>query len=240
MTCMPQLARPAALLLVVSLAACQTPSGLARDVPAATQAKLPEGVQVLDADLSQALARPASALPPLSGPRGVPITTCNELLTQLRSGFDLGEQRERREFAAWSNCLAGGVIAGARPSGRNTFDLQHAGQQILMRLDLATVPSSLAQRRPAEHYRLTDFQFSSSRIEPLSLELVSEAFRYNFVVLASADFRGTGSAALLVRFTQRASAGSYDSNTLLILESATKDEAIVATDAIEHLQLAGR
>lgn len=201
---------------------------------AAPPALEPQGVTVFPAGRAPALAplpvQPANGAAPA-------ITTCEQLLAFLRSGADPGERLESPAFNAYVDCLASAVIDAARPApGPSRFDPGQAGRQIFDNLDLAHVASSLAPRRPAEHYRLRDFSFRSTRIEPLSVELLSEGFRYRVDVLAAGDFRRRGDAGLLVRLSEKALAGSYDRSTLWVLEWAPGGDRIDAFDALDLLR----
>lgn len=229
---MSPLARAIALTMAVSgaLTACQTAS--------TRNAVSTCGSALCVVVLHDSLNSPTTELPELPGPQDEPvIRSCADLLAALRAGTDLGERMELPEFNAYSNCLAKAVIAQGRGTNTSRFDLTQAGQQILTSLDLANVPSSLAPRRPAEHYRLLDFSFRSQRIDPLAVELVADGFTYRFEVLAAGDFRGIGAGELLVRLVDHATnGGTYDGSSLLVLDWTPKGDAIVATDALDLLR----
>jgi len=226
-----------ALLAALSLWACAGAADAARDRgPGAALATAPSAVRVLDAGLLRYLAQPAHALPPLDGVPGAnPVTTCEQLVGAFRAGMEPGELRERPAFAAWSDCLAGALIARGQGIASGALDLENAGQRIFQDLDLASVPSSLAPRRPADHYHLSDFSFVTQRIEPLAVRLESDSFDYAFEILATGDFRRDGHAAWLVRLTDHAKAGSYAMKTLLLVAPRQPGSALIATDAIELL-----
>jgi hypothetical protein len=143
---------------------------------------------------------------------------------------------ENREFGAYAMCLASAVAKNGGAPSATRFNLDKPGPQILAHLDLASVRSSLAQRRPAVHYFLSDFRFSLIRVAPLSVELATDSFRYCFDVLAAGDFRHSGSTELLVRFSDRAIEGTYDSTAILILTWPPDQDTIEAADAVDFLR----
>ena len=171
-----------------------------------------------------------------SGSRLV-LRSCRDLLDALRAGKALGEIPERKEFGDYEWCIRDALAShGQGYEGGGRFDLEHGGDQIYRDLDLATVRSSLAPRRPAEHYRLRDFKFDTVRAGSLSLALADGAFSYGVDVLTIGDFRHCGQAELLVRFTDRSvRGGSYDHTTLLVLDIAPDSGTITATDALDVL-----
>ncbi len=65
------------------------------------------------------------------------------------------------------------MAASPRESSLGAGD---AGERIYRDLDLASLASSLAPRRPAQHYRLQDFKFDYVQIEPLSVVLRGNGF----------------------------------------------------------------
>jgi hypothetical protein len=193
------------------------------------------------------LAAPSSAnlavaLPTLQDRRsGVTLHSCAELLDALHADQDLGEIPELPPFAAYAECIRHAVVSGSVGYPDVPFDLARAGDQIYRDLDLAGVPSSLAQRRPSPHYRLQDFSFETVVARPMSLALQGGGFAYRFDVLAVGDFRHTGQAELLVRFTERSTAsGTYDRTTLLVLDLAPPSATITATSALDVLRPAVR
>jgi hypothetical protein len=188
--------------------------------------------------LQESLRLPPTTLPSLPGNQGEPvIRSCTDLLAALRAGVNLGERMEFPQFNAYSNCLAEAVIAQGQGTSISRFDLSQTGRLILTRLDLANVPSSLAPRRPAKHYRLVDFKFSSQRVAPLELELGDDGFTYRFEVLAVGDFRHIGAEELLMRLIDRATdGGTYNRSSLFVLDWAPNNEAIIATDVLGLLR----
>ena len=172
---------------------------------------------------------------------GLRLQSCGDLLAALRAGQDLGEIPERQEFADYEGCIRDALARHGRGYRSGRFDLARGGDQIYRDLDLATVHSSLAPRRPAEHYRLSDFHFDTVRAGGLWLELADSAFAYRVDILTIGDFRHRGQAELLVRFTDRATrGGTYDRTTLLVLDIAPDSGTITATDALEVLAAALR
>ena len=172
---------------------------------------------------------------------GLQLQSCGDLLEALRTGKDLGEIPERRAFTAYERCVRDALTSHGQGDRNGRLALARVGDQIYRDLDLATVRSSLAPRRPAEHYRLRDFKFDTVRVDALSVELTDGAFSYAVDVLAIGDFRHRGQAELLVRFTDRATrGGSYDRTTLLVLDIAPDSGTITATDALDVLAAALR
>lgn len=196
-------------------------------------ANAPAGALTLDAAL-----KAPTALPPIvDRAAGISLQSCTDLIAALRVGKDLGEAAERPQFNAWADCLAVALIADARPAPGATFDVNHAGARLYRDLDLAGVASSLAQRKPAEHYRLQDFKFDVVTLLPLHAQLQGNGFIYTLDVLALGDFRHAGKSELLVRFTDRATnQGSYDRRSILVIDAATQPPALVATDAMDVLK----
>ncbi len=132
--------------------------------------------------------------------------------------------------------MAAALVADGRAVRDASFDAGHAGERIYRDLDLASVQSSLAPRRPSLHYRLQDFEFESVQIEPLSVVQRGKDFTYTFRVLARGDFRHVGKLELLVRFIDRATnQGTYDKQCLLVLDTTPSSTAVRATDAIDVL-----
>ncbi len=197
----------------------------------------PHGVALLNPSFKHYLSNICERLPPLPGPPGsTQIGNCAELIAAIASGVDINERKERKEFGAYSMCIASAVVGTGAGASASRFDLHQAGKQIAAYLDLASVRSSLAPQRPATHYFLSNFQFKSIHVDPYSVKLATDHFRYNFDVLAAGDFRHSGSRELLVRFTDRAIGGSYDSATILILSWPLEQDVIEATDAIDYLR----
>lgn len=188
--------------------------------------------------LDHAFRAPASTLPPLvNRSLGIELHSCSDLIAALRAARDLDEVAESPRFNAYVDCMAVALITGGRGARDANFDLRHAGERIYRDLDLASVASSLAPRRPAEHYRLQDFKFDSVQIKPLSLSLRGYGFLYTFQVLALGDFRGLGKPELLVRFSDRATnQGTYDKQSVLLINLTSSSAALQATDAIEVLK----
>jgi hypothetical protein len=188
--------------------------------------------------LDRRLKAPASTLPPLvNRSQGIELHSCADLIAALRAAKDLGEVSESPQFNAYVDCLAVALIAEGRGTRDGSLDARHAGERIYRDLDLASVASSLAPRRPAEHYRLQDFKFDSVQTQPLSVTLRGNGFFYRFQVLALGDFRGLGKAELLVRFTDRATnQGTYDTQSVLVLDATSDAKGLQATDAIDVLK----
>lgn len=196
-------------------------------------ASAPAGALTLDA----ALHAPTALPPIVDRAAGIDLHTCADLIALLRAGKDLGEAAERPPFNAWADCLAVALVADARPAPGSTFDLSHAGGRLYRDLDLAGVASSLAQRKPAEHYRLQDFKFDVVTLLPLQAQLQGNGFIHTLDVLAQGDFRHLGKSELLVRFTDRAiNQGSYDRRSILVIDAAAQQPTLVATDAIDVLK----
>lgn len=205
--------------------------------PAASTASSPTtpGASWVAPELQHQFAGAVPALPVLPG--APPIGDCAQLIAVLRSNADLGERAEMPQFNAYALCIAAALAADARqPTGASRFDRNSAAAQIVAHLDLASVRSSLAPRRPAAHYTLSDFRFESTKLEPLSVELVGQGFRYRFDVLAMGDFSGAGGQQSLVKFTDRALGGTYDRSTILVLSWPTGQVSITATDGLDLLR----
>ena len=194
----------------------------------------PDAVVTLDHGLSA----PASALPLLvNRSEGIELHSCADLIAALRAAKDLGEVAESPRFNAYVDCMAMALVADGRGARDASFDVRHAGKRIYRDLDLASVASSLAPRRPSQHYRLRDFKFDSVQIGPLSAVLRGNGFSYTFQVLALGDFRHLGKTELLVRFTDRAiNHGTYDKQSLLVVDVTSSSAALQATDAIDVLK----
>ncbi len=197
-------------------------------------ASVPPGALTLDATLKA----PAAGLPPIvDRAAGIELRTCADLVAALRAGKDLGEAAERPQFNAYADCVAVALIDGGRAAPDATFDAQAAAERLFHDLDLASVASSLAPRRPAEHYTLQDFKFDLVRITPLQAQLQGDGFAYTLDVLALGDFRHLGRTELLVRFTDRAAnQGSYDRRSVLVIDAAPRAPTLVATDAMDVLK----
>ena len=109
--------------------------------------------------LDHSLSAPASKLPPLvSCTLGIALHSCADLI---------GEITELPQLNAYIDCIAVRLVAEGRGAREVNIDLQHAGARIYQDLDLVSVASSLATRRPAQHYRLQDFMFNDVQIAPL-------------------------------------------------------------------------
>jgi hypothetical protein len=188
--------------------------------------------------LDPTLRAPAAGLPTIvNRAAGVELHSCADLVAALRAGKDLGEAAEQPPFNAYADCLAVALVADGRAAPDAAFDARSAGERLYRDLDLASVASSLAPRRPAEHYTLQDFKFDAVRIGPLQAQLQGNGFSYTLDVLALGDFRHVGRSELLVRFTDRATrAGTYDRRTVLVIDAAPRAPALVATDAIDVLK----
>ena len=196
-------------------------------------ASAPAGALTLDATLRAPTAPP----PIVDRAAGIELHSCADLLAALRAGKDLGEAAERPQFNAWADCLAVALIADARPAPDAAFDVHAAADRLYRDLDLASVASSLAPRKPAEHYRLRDFKFEVVDITPLRARLQGDGFAYTLDVLAVGDFRHLGRSELLVRFTDRATnQGSYDRRAVLVIDAGPQAPALVATDAMDVLK----
>ncbi|SFK42230.1 hypothetical protein SAMN04488082_12363 [Desulfomicrobium apsheronum] len=184
-----------------------------------------------------------NCLPSLKiAPNEKPIHNCNSLVRAINSGVDLGETKERKEFNSYWKCLVRAVAERGIAAERSRFDLSKAGTQIFQRLDLASVRSSLAPRRPSTHYYLRDFIFASKQMNATSLTLDTappgeDGFYYNFEILATGDFLRDGMLDLLVTFTDDATLGTYHSVQVLILSWPYDKESITAVEAIQFLQL---
>ena len=195
------------------------------------------GVMVLHDDLRAWLSEAPKSLPMLGGGAGGGhIASCADFDRFVGSGAELGERRQRPEFGAYAPCVAAALLRGAAAAASMPFELEKAGADIFERLDLATVRSSLAPRRPTEHYAFRDFDWRVSRLEPLALRLETGEFRYALDVLAAADFTREGRGQLLVRFSDKAKAGSYDATTILVLRRAPGSDIIEAVDGLDLLR----
>jgi hypothetical protein len=225
----------ARLVAPALLLACAQLLGCAAAVDAhADAAGAPAHVRVLGTGLKP----PAPALPAIvDRSAGIELHSCADLLGVLRTGKDLGEAAELPQFNAYADCVAVALVAEGRGTGDGAFDLQHAGDRIYRDLDLATVASSLAPRRPAEHYRLRDLKFDAVTLTPLQAVLQGDGFSYLFEVLAIGDFRHLGRPELLVRFTDRATnQGTYDKRSVLVIDVAPQAPALLASDAMDVLR----
>lgn len=218
----------ARLLAAVLLLACLQLPGCT------TVAAAPAAVRVLAAGLKP----PVRALPAIvDRAAGIELHSCADLRAVLRAGKDLGEAAETPQFNAYADCTAAALVAEGRGTDDGAFDLRQAGDRIYRDLDLGTVASSLAQRRPAEHYRLRDLPLVAVDIKPLSVTFRTEGFAYEFRVLAIGDFSHAGHAQLLVRFVDKAiGPGTYDRNTLLVLDVAPQPPTLVAADGMAVLR----
>jgi len=182
--------------------------------------------------------QPPSALPALVN-RGLGIEwhTCSDLLQALRDDKVPEEVVEQQPFNAYEDCLPPALLAQGRAPGSAGPGAKDAGERLYRDLDLSTVPSALAPRRPAEHYRLSDFSFASVKVEPLSVSVRDDAFSHELRVLAVGDFRRSGRSELLVRFTERAlNGGSYDRTSVLVVDGAPDGTTWTATDALAVLR----
>jgi hypothetical protein len=165
------------------------------------------------------------------------LHSCGDLIAAIRAAKNLGDVADSPQFNAYVDCMAVALVADGRGPRAASFDPRDAGERIYRDLDLATVASSLAPRRPAQHYRLQDLKFDSVQIAPLSVTLRGGGFLYNFQVLALGDFRGLGKTELLVRFSDRAeNGGTYDKQAVLILDATPSSRALQAIDAIDVLK----
>ncbi len=107
--------------------------------------------------LDRSLSAPASTLPPLvNRAQGIELHSCDDLIAAIGAGKDLREITELPQFNACVDCMAVTLVAEDRGARDARFDVRHAGERISRDLDLASVASSLAPRRPAPHYRVTD------------------------------------------------------------------------------------
>jgi hypothetical protein len=168
---------------------------------------------------------------------GIALRSCADLIDALRSSKDLGEVPELPRFNEYVDCLTVTLLAEGRGARDSSFDLHRAGETIYRDLDLASVRSSLAPRRPAEHYRLRDFKQASVEIGRLSVSLHLDGFSYEFKVLALGDFQHLGQTELLIRFTDRATqGGSYNRSSLLVVDVSPQSPAVVAVDAMDVLR----
>jgi len=191
--------------------------------------------------LDRGITAPSADLPPLvDRSRGIELHSCEDLVAALRAEKDLGEIAESPQFNAYVDCMAVALIADGRGVRRSSVDTSNAGERIYRDLDLANVASSLAPRRQSEHYRLRDFEFESVQIDPLSVVLRGNGFYYAFQVLALGDFRHLGKSELLVRFTDRATnQGTYDKQSLLVLDATPASAVLNSTDAIDVIKAGG-
>ena len=196
------------------------------------QTKIPDGVTILNPDFKRFLTDSKHTVLPSLGS----ISNCSELITAITSGVELGEQMERPEFINYSMCLASVLVSGGRAFSTSRFELNNAGRQIMGHLDLNLLHSSLAQRRPSTHYFLSNFQFKTTQVDPLSVKLVTDYFRYDFDILATGNFRQSNNGELLVRFADKAITGSYNSVTILILSWIPNEDTIQITEAIDFLR----
>lgn len=181
----------------------------------------------------EAVRAPESPLPPLrDSASGARIEGCDAFVQALRSGQVSDAMIESAPFQAYVGCLVPTLLALAAPPGSGDLDASDPGERIYLELDLATVPSSLAPRRPAERYRLSDFGFASLKISPLAIDASDAGFAYRFEVLARGDFIGCGGSQWLVRFSDRAlNGGSYARTSLLVIAPAAAGLGLVASDA---------
>lgn len=216
---------PARLASVSALLAALSVGGCAQQLIASDTPRL----------LAPELVAPPERLPAIVLPgRGVTWRTCADLIQALRTSSVPEEVTELPEFNAWTPCLSAALVAHGRAAGG--LDARDAGERLYRALDLASVASSLAQDRPAEHYRLADFKFAQVEIAPSSVTVHDKGFVYDLRVLAVGDFRHVGHGEWLVRFVDRSvTGGSYDSTAILIVDPAA-DGGLVATDALDALR----
>lgn len=181
----------------------------------------------------EAVRAPEGPLPPLrDSASGARIEGCDAFVQALRSGQVSDAMIETAPYQAYVGCLVPTLLARAAPPLAGDFDASDPGERIYRELDLATVPSSLAPRRPAERYRLSDFGFASLKISPLAIDASDAGFAYRFEVLARGDFFGSGGSQWLVRFSDRAlNGGSYARTSLLVIAPAAEGRGLVASDA---------
>ena len=169
---------------------------------------------------------------------GVDWKNCDDFLGALRGGKVPEAATEMPPFNAYVDCLPPALMARGRARVEGGLDPIDAGERIYRDLDLVTVPSSLAPRRPAEHYRLQDFSFRSVRVGPLTLDLRDDAFGYKFQVLAIGDFRRSGRNELLVQFDDVAlNGGSYRRRAVLVIDAPPGiGTALEAANALDLLR----
>ena len=169
------------------------------------------------------------------------IQDCDSLLATINSGVDLNETREQKEFNSYWKCLVRAILDHGVAPSKSRFNLSQAGKQIFQHLDLASVRSSLAPRRPNKHYYLRDFTFALKHISATSLSLSTtlkkeDGFYYNFKILATGDFLHDGMLDLLVAFNDDAILRTYNSFQILILSWSYNSKSIIAVDAVSFLQ----
>ncbi|MGN6528030.1 MAG: hypothetical protein ACTHL8_16710 [Burkholderiaceae bacterium] len=185
--------------------------------------------------LAPALVAAPQGLPAVTlASRGVAWHGCADLLAALRADRVPEEAVELPEFNAYAGCQAAALVARGRRA--DDLDASDAGARLYHRLDLATVPSSLAQARPADHYHLDDFKSAQVALGPSSVTLRDHGFFYEMRVLAVGDFRHAGHGEFLVRFVERSeTGGSYDRTAVLVVDPAPGG-GLVATDALDVLR----
>ena len=220
-----------ALVLLALSAALATTSTL----PGAGPTRSQGGLLIFD---QSANFQPSDdALPDLQPPPPhVPIRGCAALIHFFRQGLDLGEAIEQPGFRLYHVCLAQELIAHASAYDLNSFDPNRLGEQWLRHLDLAGIPNALAQRRPATHYRLTEFGFLRPKVRQKSLILKEKGFIYRLEALALGGFLNNGRAQVLIRFSEKASAGTYDSVALYVLDWSAAQDSITARSVVDLLR----
>lgn len=214
-----RLAVAAVLAAVLSTGGCAT--------PAAT----PAGPRVLAPEL---VAAPDHLPAIVVAKSGVSWHTCADLVQALRADRVPEEVTELPEFNSWARCQAAALVA--QGTAADGFDAHDAGERLYRGLDLATVESSLAQDKPAEHYVLADFKTAKVEIAPTAVTLHDKGFLYEFRVLAVGDFRHAGHGEWLVRFIERSvDGGSYDRTAILVVDPSSPT-TLAATDALDALR----
>ena len=218
---MGRLAAVAVLLAALSAGGCAAPAATPPRVLApelvATPAHLPE---IVDAK------------------SGVSWHTCADLIQALRADRVPEEVTELPQFNSWAGCQSAALVA--QGTANDGLDAHDAGDRLYRYLDLATVESSLAQDRPADHYVLADFKSAKVETTPTSVTLHDKGFVYELRVLAVGDFRHAGHGEWLVRFIERSvTGGSYDRTAILVVDPVG-DAGLAATDALEALRAKAR
>lgn len=168
------------------------------------------------------------------------IGNCTDLIRYLASGRELGEAAELPSFKPYKVCLEREVISRSRHFSTNPFNPRSIGQQLFQHLDLSSIASALAQRKPAEHYRFVDLNFLAHKAEAQTLTLKEKGFTYRMEAIALGDFLRNGRAQLLVRFSEKATQGSYDQTALYVLDWPDPQGLIEATSVLDLLRPGSR
>ncbi|WP_077529962.1 hypothetical protein [Vreelandella utahensis] len=180
----------------------------------------PQTERIFNAELKEASQNYEQTLEkersPLTFSSGTTVETCRDYLSQsdtdaLADGVD-----NRTVAGEYLVCDSVAALHQGNEAGGIQYSPESYGKQLMTRLDLRGIPSSLGPRVTDEQTTLADVASEGVDHTRYGVVLDSKSWHFALEVVASRDLNGNGRADWLLWLVDEAKAGNYRDYELLV------------------------